>query len=60
GKWRFSEKQLLILVGLGGFVGSILGMQIFRHKTIKSKFLYWFRGIVFIQLALLVVLMIKG
>ena len=26
---------------LGGSVGACVGMQIFRHKTQKPKFLYW-------------------
>ena len=31
--WRISEKALFLPAILGGSVGAILGMQIFRHKT---------------------------
>ena len=41
-KWRVREKDLLWLIGLGGVVGALLGMQYFRHKTIKGKFLWKF------------------
>lgn len=41
-QWRVPEKVLLLLAGLGGFVWAIVGMQMFRHKTIKGEFLIWF------------------
>lgn len=31
--WRIPEKALLTLSLLGGAIGGILGMKIFRHKT---------------------------
>jgi uncharacterized membrane protein YsdA (DUF1294 family) len=37
-KYRISEKKLLLLSLIGGSLGAILGMNIFRHKTKKSKF----------------------
>jgi uncharacterized membrane protein YsdA (DUF1294 family) len=33
GKWRISEKALLISSFVGGAVGGFLAMQLFRHKT---------------------------
>jgi uncharacterized membrane protein YsdA (DUF1294 family) len=33
GKWRISEKALLISSFIGGAVGGFLAMQLFRHKT---------------------------
>lgn len=33
GAWRISEKTLFGVALFGGSVGSILGMQTFRHKT---------------------------
>lgn len=47
-KRRISEKKLLILTIFWGFIWAIAGMQLFRHKTIKSKFLYYFWAIVLI------------
>lgn len=31
--WRIPEKTLFLLALLGGSLGSVLGMQLFRHKT---------------------------
>lgn len=39
GRWRISETSLLALSLFGGGIGSMLGMNIFRHKTKKPKFL---------------------
>ena len=39
GKWRISERALLILAFLMGGFGAFLGMQIFRHKTKHIKFI---------------------
>jgi len=38
-KWRISEQALLMFALVGGGVGSLLGMSLFRHKTRKLKFL---------------------
>ncbi|HMS91697.1 MAG TPA: DUF1294 domain-containing protein, partial [Candidatus Absconditabacterales bacterium] len=40
---RISEKNLLRFVGFGGWIGAVLGMQAFHHKTIKGRFLTRFR-----------------
>ena len=32
-KWRISEKALFLPAVLGGSVGAIAGMHVFRHKT---------------------------
>jgi uncharacterized membrane protein YsdA (DUF1294 family) len=33
GSWRISEATLLILAVIGGSIGALLGMKIWRHKT---------------------------
>lgn len=38
GKWRIPEQTLFIVTALGGGIGTIAGMYIFRHKTKKLKF----------------------
>lgn len=38
GKWRISERVLLVFAIIGGALGAILGMKIFHHKTSKLKF----------------------
>ncbi|MBP6910030.1 DUF1294 domain-containing protein [Patescibacteria group bacterium] len=37
-KRRVSEKNLLILTALGGRLGAVVGIQYFRHKTVKAAF----------------------
>ena len=37
-QWRIPERVLLTVAFLGGSLGSILGMQLFRHKTRHLKF----------------------
>lgn len=38
GIWRIKESTLLLFALIGGGIGSILGMQVYRHKTQKAKF----------------------
>ncbi len=38
GAWRIPEKTLFLLTILGGGIGTIAGMYIFRHKTKKLEF----------------------
>lgn len=38
GKWRIPEKTLLLCSFLGGALGGILAMRIFRHKTKHAYF----------------------
>ena len=38
GKWRIPEATLLGVAAVGGSVGVLLGMYLFRHKTKKPKF----------------------
>lgn len=40
GAWRISEKGLFLPALLGGSIGSILGMRVFRHKT-KHWYFRW-------------------
>ena len=36
--WRIPERTLLAIACFGGSIGSILGMQLLRHKTRHLKF----------------------
>ena len=38
GAWRISEATLLLVSFLGGSMGALLGMELFRHKTRHVKF----------------------
>lgn len=37
-RWRVRESTLLLIAALGGSVGSLAGMYLFRHKTWHLKF----------------------
>ena len=37
-RWRIRESTLLIVAALGGSIGSLAGMYLFRHKTQRLKF----------------------
>ncbi len=39
-QWRIPERKLLIIAFLGGGIGTLLGMSVFRHKTKHIKFLF--------------------
>ena len=38
GKWRISEKTLLLAAFMLGAPGAIIGSRLFHHKTLKTKF----------------------
>ena len=59
GAWRIPEKTLFLLPILGGSVGAIAGMKVFRHKTKHWYFTYGRPLILLLQLALLVWLKIR-
>ncbi|MDO4713249.1 MAG: DUF1294 domain-containing protein [bacterium] len=42
GRRRISEQSLLLWSSLGGWIGALLAIGCFRHKTIKSHFLWKF------------------
>ena len=53
GSWRISEATLLILAVIGGSIGALLGMKIWRHKTMHKKFKYGLPLILIIQIILI-------
>ena len=56
GGYRISEFVLLLLSFLGGSVGSLLGILIFRHKTSKTSFKIKF-GLILLAQILIISLM---
>ena len=40
GKWRIPEKTIFVTTILGGGIGTISGMYLFRHKTKKIEFTF--------------------
>ena len=53
GSWRISEATLLILAVIGGSIGALLGMKVWRHKTMHKKFKYGLPLILIIQIILI-------
>ena len=51
GSWRISEATLLMLAVIGGTIGALLGMQVWRHKTMHLKFKYGLPLILLAQIA---------
>ena len=54
GKRRIPEKTLFILVALGGGIGGITGMYIFRHKTKKARFIIGFPAILIFEIIVVI------
>ena len=50
GAWRVPEKVLFLSAILGGSIGAIVGMQVFRHKTKHWYFKYGMPAILILQL----------
>ncbi|MBO5986350.1 MAG: DUF1294 domain-containing protein [Lachnospiraceae bacterium] len=50
GAWRVPEKVLFLSAILGGSIGAIVGMQVFRHKTKHWYFKYGMPAILILQM----------
>lgn len=55
--WRIPESTLFIIAIIGGSLGSILGMQVFRHKTKHWYFVYGMSAILLLQVIAIIVLL---
>lgn len=60
GKWRISERALIMLAVLGGSVGAWTGMQVFRHKTKHALFVAGVPLIFFVELAAVIYFILRG
>ena len=52
-EWRIPEKTLIFISIIGGSIGMLLGMYIFRHKTKHKKFTIGIPVILLIQACIL-------
>ena len=59
GRWRIPENTLFTYTVLGGGIGTIAGMYIFRHKTKKAKFTVGMPAIFILEVILIVFLLIR-
>ena len=55
--FRIPEATLFIVALIGGSIGSIVGMQVFRHKTRHWYFVFGMPAILAVQVALLIFLL---
>lgn len=60
GAWRIPEKVLLILSAVGGALGGLLAIYLFRHKTRKWYFPFVNIFALVVYVALLVLIMGKA
>lgn len=58
GAWRIPEASLFIAALIGGSIGSILGMQVFRHKTKHWYFKYGMPAILILQIIIVILFFI--
>ena len=56
GRWRIPEATLFLSAAVGGSIGAILGMQLFRHKTKHWYFKWGMPAILLVQIVLAVLL----
>lgn len=57
--WRIPEQTLMSLVLLGGGIGGIAGMYVFRHKTKKPRFYIGFPAILILEVIIAIYLLTK-
>lgn len=60
GKWRVPERTLFFLAALGGSLGGVLGMRLFRHKTKHLRFQIGFPLLLIVHIALTIALFYCG
>ena len=59
-RWRVPETTLLALAVVGGSIGAMAAMRLFRHKTLHLKFKYGVPLIFILQVAGLIYLYLGG
>lgn len=60
GSWRIKEMTIFVVTLLGGGIGTIAGMYMFRHKTKKLKFTIGLPTILIFEIILIVYFVMKG
>lgn len=56
GRWRIRESTLMTVAVLGGSIGSLMGMKLFRHKSKHLKFTLGIPVILALQIMAAVIL----
>ena len=58
GSWRIPENTLFMFTILGGGVGTIAGVYVFRHKTKKKKFTIGMPAILILEILIIIYLIL--
>ena len=58
GRWRIPERTLLLACACFGALGGLLGMRLFRHKTLHRQFSWGVPAMLVCQAALLICLLL--
>ena len=53
GQWRISEATLLAVAAIGGSFGAWMGMKVWHHKTLHSKYRYGVPIMLLVHIALM-------
>lgn len=56
-RWRIPEKVLLGVAAIGGSLGSLLGMQLFRHKTKHIAFAAGIPAMLAVHIVILILIL---
>ncbi len=57
GAWRIPEATLMGIAAIGGSLGSLIGMYLFRHKTRHPKFTIGVPVLLAIHVVLLIIIL---
>lgn len=55
-QWRIPERTLFLSAAVGGSIGAMYGMHLFRHKTKHKSFLFGMPAILAMQLLIVIML----
>lgn len=57
--WRIPEATLLTVAAIGGSLGMLMGMRIFRHKTLHLKFSLGVPALLMLHILIFILLTVK-
>ncbi len=57
GAWRIPEATLMGIAAIGGSLGTLIGIYLFRHKTLHPKFTIGVPVLLAIHVVLLVIIL---